>query len=267
MKKISFFFFLIILLLAACKSDYELVRTSGDSNKILEAANKYYDQKDYTKAITLYEIILPAMRGRPGGEEMMYKYADAHFLNRSFILAAHYFKNFSDTYGNSPLREDALFMTAYSNYKLSPRFKLDQSSSEKAISGFQLFANTYPNSDRISEVNDLIDELRKKKEIKEFEAGKLYFNMKKYSAAVVTLENMLKNFPGTKDEEEARYLIVKAQYLLAKNSIYTVQEERYSDALKSSERFLKKYTESKFLDDVVEFKKNSLEEIKQAQNG
>lgn len=267
MKKIAFFFVLFTLIITACKSDYELVRTSGDSNRILEAANKYYDEKDYTKAISLYEIVIPTMRGRPGGEQMSYKYADAHFLNRSFILASHYFKNFSDTYGNSALREDALFMTAYSNYKLSPRFKLDQSNSEKAIAGFQLFVNTYPNSERVQQCNDLIDELRKKQEIKEFESGKLYFNMKKYSAAVVTLENMLTAYPGSKDEEEARFLIVKAQYLLAKNSIYTVQEERFSDALKSCDRFIKKYSESKYLDDVVGYRETSLEEIKQAQNG
>ena len=267
MKKITFFFVFIALLFSACKSDYELVRTSGDSNRILEAANNYFENKDYTKAISLYEIIIPTMRGKPGGEEMSYKYADAHFLSRSFILAAHYFKTFSDTYGNSPKREDALFMTAYSNYKLSPRFKLDQSSSEKAISGFQLFVNSYPNSEKVQQCNELIDELRKKKEIKEFEAGKLYYNMKKYSAAVVTLENMLTSFPGTKDEEEARYLIVKAQYLLAKNSIYTVQEERFTDALKSCDRFIKRYSESRYLDDVVDYRNISLEEIKQAQNG
>ena len=266
MKKIAIFC-VIISLFSACKSDYEMVRTSGDSNKILEAANGYYESKDYNKAISLYEIVIPVMRGRPGGEQMFYRYADAHFLSRSFILASHYFKNFVDTYGNSTLREDALFMTAYSNYKLSPRFKLDQTYSKKAIDGFQLFVNSYPDSERVEQCNQLIDELRKKAEIKEFEAGKLYYNMKKYSAAVVTLENMLNTYPGSKDEEEARYLIAKAQYSLAQNSIYTLQEERYSDALKSCDRFIKKFDESKYLKEILSFKENSLKEIKQAQNG
>lgn len=255
------------ILMVSCKSDFELVRTSGDSNKILAAANGYYDNKEYQKAITLYEIIIPVMRGKPGGEEMFFKYADAHFLLRSYILAAHYFKNFSDTYGNSELREDALFMTAYSNYKLSPRFRLDQTSSENAINGLQLFVNTYPDSERVKQCNELIDELRSKQEIKEFESGKLYYNMKKYSAAVVTLENMINDFPGSDREVEARYIIAKAQYSLAQNSIYSVQEERFTDALKSCNRFIKKYPDSKYIKEISKFKDDSLNALNQTNNG
>jgi len=266
MKKIALLC-VIISLLIACKSDYELIRTSGDSNKILEGANKYYEEGDYTKAISLFEIVIPVMRGKPGGEQMFYDYADAHFRSRSYILASHYFKNFVETYGNSELREDALFMTAYSSYKLSPRFKLDQTNSQKAVDGFQLFVNSYPDSDKVEQCNELIDEIRKKQEVKEFEAGKLYYNMKKYGAAVVTLENMLRSYPGTKDEEEARYLIAKAQYSWAENSIYTLQEERYADALKSCERFIKKYDESKYLKEIIGYKDNSLKELNQTDNG
>lgn len=266
MKKIALIC-VIISLISSCKSDYELIRTSGDPDKILEAANKYYEDGDYTKAISLYEIVIPVMRGRPGGEQMFYNYADAHFLNRSYILASHYFKNFVETYGNSELREDALFMSAYSNYKLSPRYKLDQTNSQKAIDGLQLFVNSYPGSDRVEKCNEIIDELRKKQEIKEFESGKLYYNMKKYGAAVVTLENMLTAYPGSADEEEARFLIAKAQYNWALNSIYTLQEERYQDALKSCERFIKKYKESKYLKEILSYKENSLKELNQAENG
>ena len=267
MKKILFFFVSITILLSACKSEYETVRTSGDADAILQAANKYFDEGDYSKAISLYEIMLPTMRGKTGGEEMFYKYAEAHFKNRSYILAAHYYKNFSDTYGTSEKREEAMFMIGYSNYKLSPRFKLDQTYSDKAIGDFQLFANSFPNSEKVQECNRLIDELRKKKEEKEFEAGKLYFNMKKYSAAVVTLDNMLSSFPGSPDEEEARYLIAKSNYLLAKNSIFTLQEERFDDTVRNCERFIKKFAESKYLREIENFKTNSLQEIKQAQNG
>jgi len=267
MKKILFFFVAAIILLSACKSEYETVRTSGDSDAIMAAAQKYYDEGDYTKSISLFEIILPTLRGKAGGEEMFFKYADAHYKNRSYILAAHYYKTFSDTYGTSEKREEAMFMTAYSNYRLSPRFKLDQTYSDKAIQEFQLFANTFPNSEKVQECNKLIDELRKKKEEKEFESGKLYFNMKKYSAAVVTLQNMLLAFPGSPDEEEARFLIAKSNFLLAKNSIYTLQEERFDETVKSCDRFFKKYPESKYVSDIQDFKANSLIEIKKAQNG
>ncbi len=267
MKTILLFFVPILILYTACKSEFETVRTSGDGQKMLEMANKLFDEGDYTKAIALYEIILPAYRGKTEGEAIFYKYADAHFKNRSYVLAAHYYKSFSDTYGTSPKREDALFMSAYSNYKLSPRYKLDQSSSEQAIVGFQLFANTFPDSERLQECNALIDQLRGKKERKEFESGKLYYHTKKYNAAVVTLENMLRSYPESKNEEEARYIIAKSNHLLAQNSIYLRQEERFSTTVKSCDRFLKKYPDSNYTREVANFKENSLQEINKIKNG
>ena len=65
------------------------------------------------------------------------------------------FKNFSNTFPNSEYREESDFMTAYSNYQLSPTFRLDQTYTIKAIEGFQLFANTYPDSKRVEECNRL----------------------------------------------------------------------------------------------------------------
>lgn len=62
-------------------------------------------------------------------------------------------------------------MSVYSLYKTSPGYRLDQSNTEKAIDGFQLFVNTYPNSKRVEECNKLIDECRAKIEFKSFEAG------------------------------------------------------------------------------------------------
>lgn len=267
MKKSVIFFFSLLFILSACKTEFETIRTSGDADRILSYADELYDQGDYTRAITLYELILPAYRGRAEGEEMFYKFAEAHFKNRSYILAAHYFKSFADTYGTSPKREDALYMTAYSNFKLSPRFKLDQTYSDKSIAAFQLFVNTYPDSEKVAEVNELIDELRKKKEIKQFEAGKLYYEMKKYSAAVVILENMLDDFPETNKDEQARYIIAKANHLLAKNSIYTKQEERFKDTVKSCDRFLKKYLDSKYTNEILNYKNESLEELNKIENG
>ena len=267
MKKILFFFVTILIFISACKTEFEGIRTSGDAPRILVHADSLYDQGSYTKAITLYEIILPGYRGRAEGEEVFFRYADAHFKNRSYILAAHYYKQFSDTYGTSPKREDALFMSAYSNYQLSPRYKLDQSSSEEAIRGFQLFANTFPNSDKLGRCNTLMDELRQKQEKKEFESGRLYFETKKYNAAVVTFENMLRSYPGTKNEETARYLIAIAQHSLALNSIYQRQEERFSKAVKSCDRYLKKFPNSDRVKDIVNFRESSLKEIKKIKNG
>jgi outer membrane protein assembly factor BamD len=152
--------FLVVFLLS-CKSEFEALRTSNQPEKIYKAANDYYDKKEYDRAIALYDIVIQFYRGKKEAEDLFYKYAYAHYNINDFILASTYFKNFATTFTNSPNKIEADFMSSYSNYKLSPNYKLDQSYTEKAILGFEQFINSYPGTERAEEANRLIDDMRK----------------------------------------------------------------------------------------------------------
>lgn len=97
-----------------------------------------------------------------------------------------------------------------------PEQKLEQSQTLKAIEDFQVFVNTFPNSDKVEKCNQLIDEMRLKMEEKEYSQGELYYNLGKYVSAIVAFENMLKEYPETKKEEEVRLMILKSSYNYAK---------------------------------------------------
>ena len=153
-------------------------------------------------------------------------------------------------------------MQAYCNYELSPSYRLDQTNSIKAIDGFQLFANTYPNSERVKDCNKYIDELRAKLEKKAFDQAVLYYNLKQYQSATHAFENLLRDFPDSQDVERVRFLMSKASYQLAENSVYTKQEERYSQAVTYANRFLSKYERSKYLKEVNEIIKDSSNKLK-----
>jgi len=209
-----------IILLSACKSDFEKVRTNPDPDFLIKKAFEYYEQEDYNKAQTLFELVINSLRGKTEAEKVYFSYAYTHFYQGKYILASYYFKNFVATYGNSPLKEEAEYMSSYSYYKLSPIYRLEQSNTLKAIDGFQIFVNTYPNSERVAECNRLIDEMRIKLERKEFSIGQLYYDTKQYQSATRVFENMLKDYPDSKDHENIRHLIVKSAYLLAENSVY-----------------------------------------------
>jgi outer membrane protein assembly factor BamD len=240
-KPIAFIFLLTLVLATACKSSYEKLRNSSDPQLILKAADKYYNEKDYIKAQGLYELVLTAFRGQKEAEEIYFKYSYTHYYLSEFELASHLFKTFANTFINSSKKEEADFLSVYSLYRTSPGFRLDQSGTEKAIEGFQLFVNSYPNSKRIEECNKLIDECRAKLEHKAFEAGKLYFDMKNYQSCVTSLKNLLNDFPETKDHKEIRLMICKSTYLLAERSVYEKQKERYQDAKENAQDFLNRY--------------------------
>jgi len=257
----TFFVLLIILSLAGCKSAYEQIRSSNDPVKTLAGANSYFENENFQKAQSLYELVIPFYRGKKEAEDVFYKYAYTYYNLDQFILASHYFENFTKTFYNSTKKEEMAFMSAYSNYRMSPNFKLDQGPSETAIEKLQYFINTYPNSPRIEECNALMDELRLKLENKSYHQGKLYYDLKNYQAAMTSLQNTLKDFPETKRSEELRFLIVKSSEELAKNSIYEKMETRLEDAIVKSEKYLAKYpdTEKKQeVNDIIRYCNNEL---------
>ena len=59
------------------------------------------------------------------------------------------------------------------------------------------------------------------------------------------------------------FLIVKSQYLYAKNSLEIKQEDRYNEAVEEYERFVEKYPKSAFLKEAEELKNNSLKGIEE----
>lgn len=255
-------FFTLLFGIVGCKSEFEAVRTSGDTDLIMKKANTYFKNKEFLKAQTLYELVLNSIRGKSDSETVYYNYARTHYELNNYILGAYYFKNFANTFPNSEFREDADFMQAYNYYQLSPSFRLDQQYTEDAIESFQLFANTYPGSDRLKDCNNYIDELRVKLELKAFDQANLYYNLKQYQSATHAFENLLKDFPDSKDVERVRFLMSKASYLLAENSVFTKQEERYQQALEYANRFTRKYNRSEYLKEIRQIIKDSNKKLK-----
>ena len=126
-------------------------------------------------------------------------------------------------------------------------FRSDQTDTKNAIKELQLFINRYPESKRKEECNDLISKLRAKLEIKYFEISKQYYFLDDYKAAIVSFENVLKDFPDTKYREEAMYLIVKANYAYAVKSIDNKKADRLKLTIDAYNKFASYYpAESKY---------------------
>ena len=263
MQRLLILSIFVSISLASCKTSYEKVRTSNDPNSILEAANKYYENESYTKAQGLYDIVIPFFRGKAEAQDLFYNYAYTYFYTDQFLLATHYFGNFAKTFYNSPKKEEAEFMEAYSQSRLSPNHRLDQSYSQKAIEAFQKFINNHPESPRVAECNTLIDDLRGKMELKAFEQGDLYYNIGQHQAAITSFENMMKDFPETDKAERIRYLIIKSNYILATNSIFAKKQDRYNETLRKVKQFTRKYAVSKYLKELEGIEKDCLNSLKE----
>lgn len=265
MKKMRALVFVLILpfLLGSCKTEFERVRSSNNAPLMLEKAYTYYEQKDWDKAQILFESALNFYRAKQEAEKLYFHYAYTFYHMKQYILAGNYFKNFSNTFTNSPYREEALYMVAYSEYNMSPTYRLDQTHTLKAIEDFQIFANTYPSSERVADCNRLIDEMRKKLEQKAYYQAQLYFDLKDFRAAVISFENLLQDFPETRQADKVRYMIAKASFELAKLSIYEKQAERFKETIVYSNTFLDKHPESEYKSEVRGIRQEATIQLKQ----
>ena len=68
---------------------------------------------------------------------------------------------------------------------------------------------------------------------------------------------IIKDFPETTIAEEVRFRIIEAAFLLAENSVVDKQQERYNEVVKRASRFLQRYPDSEFFNNVTTFNKKS----------
>ncbi len=253
---------LIVIVQSSCVNEFEKVRTSNDPKLVLKKANEYFKDEDYISAQTLYELSVQYYRGKEEAEDIFLNLAYTFYHTGEYMTASHYFTNFVTTFYNSKKKEEADYMSAYSNYKLSPNYKLDQSFSQKSIESMQEFITKYPDSKRIPECNKLIDEMRGKMERKAYEQGVLYHQISQYQSAVTAFEVMLKDFPGSIYETNARQLLIKSSFELASNSIEDKKEERFNDTISYCKKYMDKFKDKKLASEIKDIYNKSLKELK-----
>ncbi len=250
----------LILLLSSC-SQYQRLLKSDDFELKYRKAIEYYYEENYGRAITLLTDVIPMYRGTAEAERINYYYAMAHYKMGDYTLASHYFRSFANAFPRSEHAEKFFFLSAYCKYLESPGYSLDQTFTLQAIRELQQFINRYPYSEKVEDANQLIDELRYKLEKKRFQTGMLYYNISDYQASATTFETFIRDYPDTKYREEATFMIIKAYFEFAYNSIPQRQEERYEKVLAAFNNFVRRYPDSDRMPDATRMKNHAQQTI------
>jgi outer membrane protein assembly factor BamD len=240
-----------MLLLTGC-SDYAKLQKSGTDDQKYKAAVAYYEKKDWYRAGQLFEELIPKLKGSTESEMSQINYAYTQYYQGLYAVSAQLFKRFYETFARSEKAADAQYMYAFSLYKDTPAFNLDQSNTVIATAALQDYINANPDSPHREECTTMILDLRRKLEEKAYERAKLYyktsaFNIASLKSSVIAINNFQREFPDSQYNEELAFLKVDAQYSLANNSLVTKQKERFQDAITFFTDFKAKYPESKYL--------------------
>jgi outer membrane protein assembly factor BamD len=218
------------------------------------------------KAIKLYEQIEPTLQGKPQAQIVQFNLANAYYHAGDYLISAYKFERFTKAYPNSQKLEESYFKSAESFYYESPKYTLDQSDTEKAISKLQVYINEYPDGEYFDQANAYLKELRYKIEQKYYEIAKQYHYTYRYKAAISDFDNYLVNYPGSAFKEKAYYYKFESAYLLAINSFQYLVKERLEEANIYFEDYTERYPEGEFIELAKEQKADIDDRLIQLEN-
>lgn len=248
MNKIIYIF-LFALFFSSCSEFQKAMKTDDIATKI-KLATDLFEKEKYSKAITLFEQVSPAMKGKPNAERMFYMLSKSYYETKQYYLAGYAFESFASGYPKSEKREEAAFLSARCFYMRSPVFSLDQTDTYKALDKLQNFIDTYPNSEYLPLANILVKELTDKIEKKAFEVAKQYNTIAAwaidFNAPIKALDNFLADYPGTKFKEDALYYKFDTLFRYALNSVEEKKQERLNNAKAAYDVLLKFKTDTKY---------------------
>lgn len=266
--RITLFFMLTATLASCSKNSITKIQKSKDVEYKLRMAEKFYAGKKFSKAQILFEELYPLLKNDPRFEDLFYKYANCAFFLRDYTNAENLFKGYLDAFSKSDRAAEADFMRALCFYKQSPKVELDQTNTQKTIGYMQAHINNYPESGKVQEAKDMIDQCFEKLELKEYKSAELYYNVGSFRAAAITFTNLVNHYPESKRADEYKLMVVKSYYEYAFMSIETKQEERYGQVISEYYDFVDRFPESKFLKEAEKYftlSQNNLKEIKNEQ--
>jgi len=254
----------LLLLLASC-SKFGRLQKSDNLDLKREGAYSYYDKKDYFRASSLLEGIIPLLKGTENAEKAEFIYAMCQYELRLLESASFYFDYFIETYPRSIYAEEALYMNALSQFESSPVYYLDQGNSDKAIVALENFINRYPDSEeKRKKCQDMISLLNEKLEKKDFENARIFHQIMEYKSAIIVLANFAKDYPDSPNREEALYLRIISAFRLARNSTEAKKVERYRQTIDFYTNFADSFPKSKKLkelEDVFDYSTRQIAQV------
>lgn len=227
------------------------------------------DEK-YEKASLELESLLFTSRATALHDDVLYSLAEAYFLSGQYLLAAEMYGRLLEQVPDSPYLSTARFMLARSHEELSANPELDQEHTRKAVEEFALYLDLYgrrdpevvsrdvdtyrellrlepaniayrqryeaagrelARADSVSYAAAAIPALREKLASGLYLVGKQYLQLKKYKAAAIYFEEVLRRYPESEWFHPSWVGTIKALTLRGK----------WFDARRALDQYLERY--------------------------
>ncbi len=235
-----------LVTLSSCKSQFEQMLNSSDTDAKYEAAFKYYNDRKYSKAASLFESLSVMTSGTERDDTVRYYWGLSNYKFKDYYTAETNFERFVETFPRSPFASEARYLRLDCLYRSTLRYELDQTPSHKAINAISEYMIEFPSSTHIAECEDMLEDLNGRIDRKAYEGAKLYYKMEDYLASRVALRNVLKDNSENIYREDILYYIAMSSYKYAQLSVHSKQRERYLVFVDDYFNFIGELPESKY---------------------
>ena len=253
--------FTLAIFFASC-GEYNKILKSTDRNLKYTYAKKYFEEKKYSRSISLLEELVPYLKGTGQAEESLYLLGQSYYNSKDYLSSTQIFTTYYNTYPKGEYAEPSLYYAAYGMYLDSPEAQLDQTKTYKAITEFQRYIELYPQTERAEQAKSYLFELQEKLAYKELMAAKLYLRLgnymgNNYESSIITAREALKDYPYSKYAEDFQMLILRARYELAENSIREAKPKRYRTVIDEYYNYINSYPSGKFINEANKYFKEA----------
>jgi len=227
MKKCLLYAAVLLAVAVACKSQYETLLESNDTEAKYTAAFDFFSQGKYNKAAQLFESLSVITNGTARDDTVQYYWGLSNYRAKDYYTAETNFDRFLENYPRSTFAESAAFLRLDCLYRNTLRYELDQTPTYKCITAISEYLVSYPDSEYRSVCDRMLDDLGERLDHKAFDSAFLYYKMEDYLAARVALRNVLKDNAENRYREDILFYTAMASYKYADLSYAHKQKERF----------------------------------------
>lgn len=235
-----------LIALMSCKSEYEILLNSNDTDAKYEAAFRYFNDGKFSRASSMFESLSVLTNGTERDDTVRYYWGLSNYKFKDYYTAETNFEQFLTSYPRSPFASEATYLRLDCLYRQTLRYELDQTPTYKAINEISAYILEYPSNTHMQECRDMLIELNERLDRKAYENAKLYYKMEDYLASRVAFKNVLKDDAENIYREDILYYIAMSSYKYAHESVPAKQKERYLSFVDDYLNFIGELPESNY---------------------
>ncbi len=203
MKKIELLSSILVigLLVGSCSGSKEAKNEEPKRERTYieryEDAVKLFEEKKYYKGLEDFSYVVFNAPGSDIADDAQFYLASSHYEMKEYLIAIDEYQQLLRRWPASDLYEETRFKIAECYYQQSPGYQRDQQYILKAIKAYQDFIDEYPFSERRTNAEARIRELRTGLATKIYEAGELYMILREWNAAIITFQEIIDTYYDT----------------------------------------------------------------------